>query len=35
MMPWSTKDSFDRIWSCWCGGNTSITRLIVDTAVFV
>ena len=35
MMPSSTSESWARICGCWCAGNTSMTRLMVDDAELV
>src|SRR6266699_2373230 len=35
MMPSSTSESWARICDCWCAGNTSITRLMVEDAELV
>src|ERR1039458_8752089 len=35
MMPSSTSESWARICDCWCEGNTSITRLMVEDAELV
>ena len=34
-MPSSTSESWARICDCWCAGNTSITRLMVEEAELV
>ena len=35
MTAWRTNDSLERICPCWCGGKTSMTRLMVETALLV